>query len=64
MPGKNMIDSFESMANDELNSFREKAGFLVQKSLLPKNLLKNMVSTGSKGNPTNISQIIAFITKC
>ncbi len=29
MPVKNMIDSFESMANDELNSSREKAGFLV-----------------------------------
>ena len=60
-PGKNMIDSFESMANAELNSAREKAGVLVQKSLLPKNHLKNMVSAGSKGNSTNISQIIAFV---
>ena len=60
-PGKNMIDSFESMANSELNSAREKAGVLVQKSLLPKNHLKNMVSAGSKGNSTNISQIIAFV---
>ena len=60
-PGKNMIDSFEAMANAELNSAREKAGVLVQKSLLPKNHLKNMVSAGSKGNSTNISQIIAFV---
>ena len=60
-PGKNMIDSFESMANSELNNAREKAGILVQKSLLPKNHLKNMVSAGSKGNSTNISQIIAFV---
>ena len=60
-PGKNMIDSFESMANSELNNAREKAGVLVQKSLLPKNHLKNMVSAGSKGNSTNISQIIAFV---
>ena len=60
-PGKNMIDSFEAMANSELNSAREKAGLLVQKSLLPKNHLKNMVSAGSKGNSTNISQIIAFV---
>ena len=60
-PGKNMIDSFESMANTELNEARDKAGLLVQKSLLPKNHLKNMVSAGSKGNSTNISQIIAFV---
>ncbi len=60
-PGKNMIDSFEAMANNELNNAREKAGVLVQKSLLPKNHLKNMVSAGSKGNSTNISQIIAFV---
>ena len=33
----------------------------MQKSLLPKNHLKNMVSAGSKGNSTNISQIIAFV---
>ena len=60
-PGKNMIDSFESMANNELNNARDKAGVLVQQSLLPKNHLKNMVSAGSKGNSTNISQIIAFV---
>ena len=60
-PGKNMIDSFESNANTELNNAREKAGVLVQNSLLPKNHLKNMVSAGSKGNSTNISQIIAFV---
>ena len=60
-PGKNMIDSFEAKANDELNNAREKAGLLVQKSLLPNNHLKNMVSAGSKGNATNISQIIAFV---
>ena len=60
-PGKNMIDSFESNANTELNNARERAGVLVQNSLLPKNHLKNMVSAGSKGNSTNISQIIAFV---
>ena len=60
-PGKNMIDSFESNANAELNNAREIAGVLVQNSLLPKNHLKNMVSAGSKGTSTNISQIIAFV---
>ena len=53
-PGKNMVDSFEYKANEQLNKAGQKAGLLVQKALLPRNHLKNMVSAGSKGNPTNI----------
>ena len=60
-PGKNSMDTFEHLANQELNYARDNAGLLVQKSLSPKNHLKNMVSAGSKGNSTNISQIIAFV---
>ena len=60
-PGKNMVDSFEYEANGQLNKAGQKAGLLVQKALLPRNHLKNMVSAGSKGNPTNILQIIAFV---
>ena len=60
-PGKNMVDSFEYKANEQLNKAGQDAGKLVQKALLPRNHLKNMVSAGSKGNPTNILQIIAFV---
>jgi len=60
-PGKNMVDSFEFKANEQLNKAGQSAGVLVQKALLPRNHLKNMVSAGSKGSPTNILQIIAFV---
>ena len=60
-PGKNMIDSFEYKANEELNNARNEAGKLIQKYLSSKNHLVNMVSAGSKGNPTNISQIMGFV---
>ena len=48
-PGKNMVNSFEYKANEQLNKAGQKAGLLVQKALLPRNHLKNMVSAGSKG---------------
>ena len=60
-PGKSMIESFEANANATLNNARESAGKFVQKSLRNSNHLKNMVSAGSKGNVTNISQIIACV---
>ena len=60
-PGKGMIDSFESRANGTLNDARNEAGTSVQKSLRNSNHLKNMVLAGSKGNITNISQIIACV---
>ena len=60
-PGKNMVDSFELKVNAELNNARDNIGKLVQDFLSPKNHLKNMVSAGSKGNYTNISQIIALV---
>ena len=60
-PGKGMIESFESKANSALNKARETAGKYVQESLKSTNHLKNMVLAGSKGNVTNISQIIACV---
>ena len=60
-PGKGMIDSFEAQANATLNDARNKAGTYVQESLRNSNHLKNMVLAGSKGNITNISQIIACV---
>ena len=60
-PGKNMVDSFELKANDELNNASNKAGIFVRDSLSEKNHFKNMVSAGSKGKLTNISQIMAFL---
>ena len=59
-PGKNMVESFEYEANMALNSAGQEAGKLIQNSLHSQNHLKNMVSSGSKGNSTNIMQIIAF----
>ena len=60
-PGKSMIESFESKVNTALNEARDTAGRHVQGSLKSKNHLKNMVIAGSKGNVTNISQIIACV---
>ena len=60
-PGRNIIESFEYQANEILNNAGGEAGKLVQDSLNPRNHLKNMVSSGSKGNKTNIMQIIAFV---
>jgi DNA-directed RNA polymerase II subunit RPB1 len=60
-PGKSMIESFESKVNAALNDARDTAGRYVQGSLKNNNHLKNMVIAGSKGNVTNISQIIACV---
>ncbi|MCQ2816410.1 MAG: DNA-directed RNA polymerase subunit A' [archaeon] len=60
-PGKGMVESFEATANGALNKARETAGKSVQQALKLKNHLKNMVIAGSKGNNTNISQIIGCV---
>ena len=59
--GKNMIDSFEFQSNSILNNACSEAGKIVKDSLSQDNNLKNMVSSGSKGNLTNISQITALV---
>ncbi len=60
-PGKSMLESFEVKVNGVLNEARDTAGRYVQCSLKSNNHLKNMVIAGSKGNITNISQIIACV---
>lgn len=60
-PGKSIQESFEAKVNAVLNEARDTAGRYVQASLKPNNHLKNMVIAGSKGNITNISQIIACV---
>jgi len=56
-----MVESFEAKVNSALNDARDTAGRYVQGSLKSNNHLKNMVIAGSKGNVTNISQIIACV---
>jgi len=56
-----MVESFEAKVNSALNEARDTAGRYVQGSLKADNHLKNMVIAGSKGNVTNISQIIACV---
>ncbi len=56
-----MVESFEAKVNSALNEARDTAGRYVQGSLKSNNHLKNMVIAGSKGNVTNISQIIACV---
>ena len=57
----NNIDDFELKANSKLYYTCSKAGILAQRALSENNNLKNMVSSGSKGNLINISQIIACV---
>jgi len=61
LPGKTMMESFEAEVNKVLNGARDKSGSLAQKSLLPSNNVKRMVTAGSKGSFINISQICACV---
>lgn len=61
LPGKSMMESFETEVNKELNQARDKSGSSAQTSLLKSNNIKRMVSAGSKGSFINISQICACV---
>ncbi len=61
LPGKTMMESFETEVNKVLNGARDKSGASAQKSLLKSNNIKRMVSAGSKGSFINISQICACV---
>lgn len=61
LPGKSMMESFESEVNKVLNSARDESGSSAQSSLLKSNNIKRMVSAGSKGSFINISQICACV---
>jgi DNA-directed RNA polymerase II subunit RPB1 len=61
LPGKSLMQSFETEVNKKLNGARDQSGSSAQKSLLVSNNLKRMVSAGSKGSFINISQICACV---
>ena len=56
---ENMSD--ESATNSRLNAARDLVGVAVQRPLTQNNQLYCMVSSGSKGSTTNISQIMAVV---
>ena len=60
-PGKNMMESFEQKANKELNDARDEAGQFAKENLSPKNNLKALVKSGSKGKDINILNIMALV---
>ena len=60
-PGRTMMESFESLVNQELNKARDAAGNMAQKSLPETNNVKQMVTAGSKGSFINISQMTACV---
>lgn len=61
LPGKSMMESFETEVNRHLNGARDNSGTSANKSLLKSNNIKRMVSAGSKGSFINISQICACV---
>ena len=60
-PGKNILESFESRVNEQLNKAREDAGQLALKSIDERNNIKQTVTSGSKGTETNITQIMSCL---
>jgi len=59
--GMSIREEFEGRILNILNTARDDAGGLATKSLGDENQLKNMVTSGSKGNFINISQIMACV---
>ena len=55
LPGKAMLESFEAEVNGCLRAALDTAGALAHKHLESFNRLSNMVTSGSKGSPLNIS---------
>jgi len=60
-PGMSLLDTLEMKVNETLNRAREKSGIVVQDNLTERNNIVTMVLGGSKGNETNLSQIIATV---
>ncbi len=56
-----LLDTLEMKVNETLNRAREKSGIVVQDNLTERNNIVTMVLGGSKGNETNLSQIIATV---
>jgi DNA-directed RNA polymerase beta' subunit len=60
-PGLTIHDTFEKKVNDALNKARDDAARVAEASLPKTNNVKRMVSAGSKGSLTNISQMVACV---
>ncbi len=60
-PGMSLLETLEMKVNETLNRAREKSGMVVQDNLTERNNIVTMVLGGSKGNETNLSQIIATV---
>ncbi|KAG0196623.1 DNA-directed RNA polymerase II subunit rpb1, partial [Mortierella sp. GBA43] len=60
-PGMTLRETFESNVNRTLNTARDDAGKMAQKSLREDNNVKQMVISGSKGSFINVSQMTACV---
>eukprot|EP00210_Caulerpa_lentillifera_P004539 g4331.t1 len=61
LPGHTVMGSFEHKVNQVLNTARDDAGKLAQRSLKYTNNVVKMVQAGSKGSFINISQMTACV---
>lgn len=61
IPGQSPKDFFESKVNSLLNKTIKDTGNIALNNLDPKNRMTYMVNSGSKGKPTNISQMVACL---
>ena len=61
IPGQTPQDFFESKVNSLLNKTIKDTGSIALNNLDPKNRVLYMVNSGSKGKPTNISQMVACL---
>lgn len=60
-PGLTLLETLELKINETLNKASEQAGEIVKNTLTQRNNIVTMVAGGSKGNETNLSQIIATV---
>jgi DNA-directed RNA polymerase beta' subunit len=58
---RNIVEDLESEIKFALNSSRDNAGKIGVESLTDNNRLVNMIVAGSKGDPTNVAQIIGCL---
>lgn len=58
---RNIVDDLEGEIKFALNSSRDNAGKIGVESLTNNNRLVNMIVAGSKGDPTNVAQIIGCL---
>ncbi|KAF2205301.1 DNA-directed RNA polymerase II subunit [Delitschia confertaspora ATCC 74209] len=61
LPGMNVRETFESKVSKALNTARDQAGNVTEKSLKDLNNAIQMARSGSKGSTINISQMTALV---